>query len=500
MYEQITIKTLKRQGKSTGEIAREMNCHRNTVLAIVKREVKEAITRDKPSFFDMYQTQIEELLEKGITRLRIWQILKDERQIDVTYDALCKYIKVNLKKEPQSFVVQQTAPAEEAEVDFGYAGLIPKGDGTHTKLWIFEMTLSYSRNSYYEATFDQTVETFIACHQHAFLFFSGVPKTIKLDNLKAAIIKNRRYDLEFNKTYLSFASHCNFIIKPCSPRSPNQKGKVESGIGYVKKNFLAGRTFSNPQDLQSQLKNWMVNTANRRTHGTTKKIPIEVFTQEEKHRLQKLPENPFPIYPTVRRKVKLNCHVQYGENYYSVPARYVGEMVDLRQKDHIVEILDLHGVEIAVHHLCQNKGDYVTNHNHFPQHKVYSEASYQRQLEEKMRAIGPNSHEFFKYLIVRDPTNIRRTIGKILGLVQVYGKEKVEKAIKRALTFNAVKWRAVKNICENNLENMEIEPHLIRKEEPPGRVVEEKEGGNGVKKDFESSLDRDLSYYAKNYA
>ena len=227
------------------------------------------------------------------------------------------------------------------------------------------MTLSFSRESYYEQVHDQSVTTFIACHQHAFSFFSGVPKTIKLDNLKAAIITNRRYDIEFNKDFLSFASHFQFIIKPCTQREPNQKGKVESQVKYFKGNFLAGRTFTDETDFRQQLQNW-THQINRRTHGTTKKIPHEVLINEEQPKLQPLPQIPFNLIPTIRRKVKLNCHIQYGENYYSVPSKYVGEFVDVRIKGNLLEIVDWDGNIIATHKQSQDKGAYTTNSTHFP--------------------------------------------------------------------------------------------------------------------------------------
>ena len=223
-------------------------------------------------------------------------------------------------------------------MDFGYAGLVPVSEGKQMKVWFFVMTLSYSRLAYYGAAIDQSATTFMTLHQEAFTFFGGVPRTVKVDNLKAAIIKNTRYDLEFTREFLSFSQHYNFVIKPCSPFEPNQKGKVENGVGYVKKNFLAGRTFTSLADLRSQLRDWMINTANVRTHGTTKLVPKEVFTSEEQPYLQPLPENTFTIVIPVFRKVKLNCHINDHSNYYSVTAHYVGVMLEVRPKVDLLSI------------------------------------------------------------------------------------------------------------------------------------------------------------------
>jgi hypothetical protein len=269
-------------------------------------------------------------------------------------------------------------------------------------------------------------------------------------------------------------------------------------VKFFKRNFLAGRTFSDEVDFRQQLNNW-VHTINRRTHGTTKKIPHEVFLTEEQPKLQPLPQTPFNLIPTIRRKVKLNCHIQWEENYYSVPAKYVGEFVDVRMRGNLLEIVDWDGNIVATHKQSQIKGEYITNPTHFPEHKIYSEATHQRKYEEKMEEIGPNSHEFFKHLIVRDLTGWRRVVGKILGLVQLYGKEKVEKAVKRALIFNAIKWKAVRNICEQNLQDLEIEPKLIGKQQEPLEPIKNPPVTEGKvyaqKETPENTLDRDLGYY-----
>ncbi|MDQ3098866.1 MAG: IS21 family transposase [bacterium] len=510
-HQQITIHTLFKQGKEIKEIAESLGVHRNTVKNILQRgEIRQKQERIKHSSFATYQKQIEDFLTKKITRLRIWQILKDEYAIEAGYYAFCKYLKTVKKNERKvAFVVQENEPGELAEVDFGYAGLIPKGaeqrgsrDTTLTKVWFFIMTLSYSRDAYYEAVTDQKVETFIQCHLNAFQYFGGVPKEVKIDNLKSGILRNEQYSLEYNQHFLDCAYYAGFIIKPCTPYHPNQKGKVENGVGYVKKNFLGGRTFADLQDFKHQLRDWMHNVANVRIHGTTKQIPHEILLSVERQALQPLPQNPFPTNVTLRRKVKLNCHIQYDGNYYSVPSPYVGEMVDVRKadnllkisipRDRVVSLNDLPNpkeygnipetseVEIATHIISAKVGTYITNPHHFPEHKIYSQTAFQQKYEDKMKNIGENVHAFFTKVLLHDKMSWQQTIRSVLGLVPLYGKEKVDKACKRALQYNAFKYRVIKNICEKGLENVEIDPTLPKTD---------------TKKDH--GLDRDLSYYEK---
>lgn len=94
---------------------------------------------------------------------------------------------------------------------------------------------------YVEFTVSQTMEHFLACHQNAFDFFGAVPKRIMVDNLKSAVLKRIVGQAPvFNPKYLDFAHHHGFAITACNVRAGNEKGRVENGVGYVKKNFLAG--------------------------------------------------------------------------------------------------------------------------------------------------------------------------------------------------------------------------------------------------------------------
>ncbi len=152
------------------------------------------------------------------------------------------------------------------------------------------MRLSYPWLDYYEIVYNQQVETFILCHIHAFYFFGG---TLKIDNLKSAILEANFYEPLYQELYRNFADYYGFQPLPCRVRKPNDKGKVESGIKYVKGNFFAGRQFKDGDDLKVRLEKWnkRINTC---IHGTTRKVPQEVFEKEEKTELLPLPQEELP--------------------------------------------------------------------------------------------------------------------------------------------------------------------------------------------------------------
>jgi transposase len=103
------------------------------------------------------------------------------------------------------------------------------------------MTLSNSRKSYQEVVWKQDVERFLCCHERVFQFFGGVPKIIKIDNLKSGVLKAHLYEPELNPNYLPFSQHFGFVPLPCQVRTPQHKGKVESNIKCVQNNALQGK-------------------------------------------------------------------------------------------------------------------------------------------------------------------------------------------------------------------------------------------------------------------
>lgn len=475
VYQQITIKTLNDQGEKKTTIARQIGCHRNTVANILQRKsVVEKQTRDKSSVFDNYKDQIKSWLDKKVTRVRIWEILREEYGLSRNYDTLCKYIQKEFPKKKDAYGVQITSPGEEAEVDFGYLGLLPNNEGKRVKTWGLAVILSYSRKGYWAVTRDQQIGTLTKELKNAFEYFGGVPKRLKVDNMKAAVLKNQHYDLEYNQDFLEFAQHCQTVVTPCTPYHPEQKGKVESAIKYMQKNFILGRDFQDGRDLKSQLRNWMINYANQRIHGTTKKVPWEVWNQEEKSKLQSLPEEKFSFFNRCRRKAAANCHIHFENNYYSVPAYLVGKEVTVRYNDSLMRVI-YQGEQVALHRLYFGKGKYTTIRSHLPDYKTYSETEYQAKYEKKMAAIGENAQEYFKLLLATKKGYWSRIVRGILGLVSENGKEAVEASLARALYFSTTNLTTIRNIVKDRLYESELEPKLPI--------------------NTDNSLNRNLSYY-----
>jgi transposase len=452
---QITIETLWKQGKSKSEISRVTGHDWKTVNKIIKslQTGKYPQKKPHPKILDKHKEQVLEFLEKGLSGVRIQEEL-NRLGVKVSYSAVKKYLS-DIKKKQKISVRFHTKPAEEAQVDFGYVGLTPDNKGKKRKTWIFNMRLSYSRLDYYEKVYDQKVETFIQCHINAFNFFGGVPHYVRIDNLKAAILDANFYEPIYQALYKQFADYCAFGPIPCRVRQPQEKGKVEAGIKYVKSNFFSGRKFTNSNDVDRQLRYWLDHTCNTRVHGTTRKIPKEVFNAEEKDGLKKLPEKEFCIPKVGERIVYNDCHVYMDYNYYSVPFEYVGNTVEVGVENKLVKI-SYKGKQIAVHQKCEDRGSFITQESHYPKFKYYLSTEYQEKCQKKMKEVGEDAGKLFLLLIAKHPHNWNRISQGILSLTKEHSKEIVNLSCKRALAFGVTKYQTIKNICTNGSYNLPL--------------------------------------------
>jgi hypothetical protein len=360
-----------------------------------------------------------------------------------------------VKKQSKIFIRVHTDPGEEAQVDFGYVGYTLDNMGKRRKTWIFNMRLSYSRLDFYKKVYDQKVETFILCHIQAFNYFGGIPKSVKIDNLKAAILEANFYEPVYQKLYKAFCDHYGFQSLPCRIYQPNDKGKVESGIKYVKNNFFAGRQFKNSDDVDRQLSKWL-ERANYRVHGTTRKIPREEFNSCEKSHLLKFPLEEFHLTKVGIRKVYHDCHVFIDQNYYSVPYQYVGKEVHIEVGNNVVKIYCNQEI-IATHIEIKSKGEFSTVPSHYPKYKCLSDTEFQEKYQAKMATIGHYAEQLFFLVLANKKNSWTRPVQGVLSLAKKYSADIINRSCQRALAFGVCEYQIIKNICQTGSYNLPLE-------------------------------------------
>ncbi|MGI8546686.1 MAG: IS21 family transposase [Gemmatimonadaceae bacterium] len=247
----------------------------------------------------------------------------------------------------------ESAPGEQAQVDFG-----------QTRVWIeetskdapvptqiFVCTLGYSRRSYAVAFPRQRLRDWLQGHEQAFQHFGGVPDRVVVDNAKAMVLTHTRDAVVWHPTYADFAGYYGFRPWACAPYRPETKGKVESGVKYVKRNALAGKRFLSWSHLNAWLLEWTTTVADLREHGTTHEAPLARFAQEQ---LTPLGARPPYQWAHVRQRVVANdALVSIAGSRYSVPARLVGATVSVHELSAGFEIR--HGDAVVAEHARQHE-------------------------------------------------------------------------------------------------------------------------------------------------
>lgn len=368
-----------------------------------------------------------------------------------SYSSFLRYADKCKKNSDKVIFRIETKPGEVAQVDFGYCGYIyDESAGCPVKAYVFVMVLGYSRDAYYEIVRDQCVETWCACHVHAFEYFCGVAKIIIPDNLKSAIIKASFTDPTANRSYADLAQHYGFQIDPCLPGTPQHKGKVESGVKYVKNNFIPLRTFKNFADANAQLLHWNETTARIRIHGTTRRAPKELFERYE--RAQLIPLNPerFEISVWKYLKVSADIHVQFDYAYYSVPYALRGEQVWARKT--AAQIVIFRENSVVSVHLPAAKGKRRTNPDHYPPDANRYMKYDTDYCVRKAKEYGANTALVVSRLLHEEPIRNLRSAQNIIRLGERHDAPRLERACERAVRFGNYTYHGIKNILTRHLD------------------------------------------------
>jgi transposase len=229
----------------------------------------------------------------------------------------------------------ETAPGQQGQVDFGECRLWIGDAYLPAQLFVF--VLSYSRRTIAFATPRARLSDFLAGHEQAFQHFGGVPECIVHDNLKPAVLGHTAEQILWHPVYADFAAYYGFRPWAHWPYRPQTKGKVESGVKYVKRNALAGKRFGSWTHLNAWLLEWATTIADPRVHGTTHEVPLVRFAAERLTPLDGRP--PYQRERVQHRIVARDALVAIGGSRYSVPAQYVGATVTVHQHPDGYDIL-----------------------------------------------------------------------------------------------------------------------------------------------------------------
>jgi transposase len=365
--DRFVIKEMYRKGMTISDIARTTGHDRKTIRAIVNGPVSPPAQKRKSRArkLDPFEPYLERGIEEGVLNCnKLWDELH-KQGYEGGKSLIKSFVQPYREARRQEATMRfETSPGEQAQVDWGHFGFIAHY-GHRRRLYAFVMTLGWSRASYLEFTVSADAAWWLRCHVHAFRYFGGVPQVVLHDNLKTAVLE-RDADgaIHWNPRYLDFADYYGFVPRPCQPYRAQTKGKVESGIRYVRGNFWPGLRFVDLTDLNQQAREWLDGTANVRVHGTTGEVP---FCRLPLERLQSMDGKPdYDTSLIVFRRASKDCLVSYDGNYYSVPWQYARKTVELKETEEgWLVVLNAEDEEIARHRVVDGHNQRVIVAAHY---------------------------------------------------------------------------------------------------------------------------------------
>lgn len=377
----------------TEEIVRE-------VAARVQTRPPPAVSNPR-QLLETQRARIQRWLEqdKPLTLVRVHELLARDG-VSVAYTTLRRWASAELgwHERTPTVLVDDPPAGEEAQIDFGQMGYVTGVGGKRRKLWVLIVTLPMSRYQFVWPTFTQTVEALCEGLDAAWRFFGGVTKRVVLDNMSAAIVRADAKDPGINPSFSEYAQARGFFVDPARVRHPRDKARVENQVPFVRERWFAGESFSDDLVvLRSSAEIWSRDVAGTRIHGTTRRVPREVFEVEEKSLLLPEPTAPFDVPRWSDVKVHPDHHVQVAKSLYSVPTAYVGKKLRARLDKRTVRLY-LSGQLVACHSRVA-PGKRSTDTSHYPTGKAAYATRSVDSLIARARLLGEHVGIYTEHLL-----------------------------------------------------------------------------------------------------
>ena len=440
-------------GQSGRAIARQLHLSRKTVAKVLAehRHQRAAGTTGLPeprpsrgSVVDSYEPILRDYLARypNISVVRLLEELR-RRGYPGGYTVLRQRVK-RLRRQGRRLPVErfETAPGVQAQMDWAIYTLDFTQEGRR-RVNLFSYVLGYSRRQYIHFTASQDMETTVREHIRAFEHLDGVAATCLYDGLKVVVARYEEGEPIYNTRFLAFATHYGFRPVACRPRRPQTKGKVERPFLFIEKNLLAGREFRTLEHLNEVAAWWLAEVADVRVHRKTRRRPIDLHAEERPH-LIPLPEQPYEVAEMVYRTVDTEGFIGYGQNRYSVPWHYLGQVVAVRITEDTVAIYSPRLELLARHVRFPATERYRESRQ--PAHLPPRDLAQRREvLRGRFAELGPLAVRFLEGVLAAQRCGWDHA-RKVLALLGVYRREDLLAALERAVRYGAYSAKSIERI------------------------------------------------------
>lgn len=463
-------------GHSERKIGRETGADRKTIARYVAWATKLALPRDRtlteaevhevaqsvqarplpppsPERLDVahFKGRIEGwLAARPPLRLsKIHTLLKREG-VQASYATLRRFVMDELgwrKKEP-TILLDDPPPAQEAQVDFGKMGYFVDDDGTRRVLWALIVTLSFSRHMFVWPTLRQTTERLCEGLDHAWRFFGGQPITIIPDNPKGVVAHPDALTPRLSEAFNDYVQDRGLFVDPARIRSPKDKPRVENQVPYVRESWFAGESFPSLDAARESAEAWCRDVAGRRIHGTTRKVPLDVYVTLEKPEMRPAPDGLFDVPVWTDAKVHPDHHIQVASALYSVPTLYLHKQVRVRADKKLVKIY--FKTDLIKVHERKPPGGRSTDVADYPVGKSKYALRGIDHIVAEARKRGHHVGIFAERVLAGPlPWQRMRQAYALLRLCDKYGDGRVEAVCQSSLAFDVVEIRRVERMLKS---------------------------------------------------
>ena len=436
------------EGWLRNTIAKQLGLHHSAVARVLARNgIIPKASRVRSSKVDEFIPFIESTLEKypKLNATRLHHMVKDRGYkggVDHFRDIVRR-----LRPVPKGEVYLRlsTLPGEQAQCDWAHFGKIKIGNAER-RLLAFVMVLSYSHKIFVQFYLNDSTANFLRGHIDAFDYFQGVPRTVLYDNLKSAVIERVGDAIHFNPDLLALSAHYRFAPRPVPPARPNEKGRVERAIRYVRGNFFLARNFDNVKDLNMQVLKWCNEEAIVRTNPQNRLISIDEAFKIEKESLLSINPAGFPVFDRKPVRARKTPYIRFDLNDYSIPARFAHRELLVEATLDEVSITD--GVQVvALHPRSFEKGKQIENPHHISDLVAEKRKANKHRSIDRLRAVAPSCEKFFCKAAQRG-LNLGRLTQLLLQMLDLYGAGELEAALSEILNAGPIHSQQVLTVLQ----------------------------------------------------
>jgi Integrase core domain len=360
--------------------------------------------------------------------------------VETSYATLRRFAIAELgwSKRAATVRVNDAPPGAEAQVDFGLMGRITDAvTGRVRKLWALIVTLCFSRYQFVWPTFEQTTEAVCEGLDEAWKFFGGIAHTIVPDNMKAIIDEADPLTPRIVVAFAEYAQARGLLVDPARVRRPKDKARVERQVPYARDSWFVGESITSLAEARQSARHWCLEIAGTRVHGTTRRVPREVYEAEERPHMLPPPEAPFDVPHWGKATVHADHPIHFLRALYSVPHLYLHKEVRVRADRTLVRVYV--GTELVKTHLRMPPGGRATDPNDYPPGKSAYALRDVTAVIARAKAAGHHVGVYAERVLAGPlPWARMRAAYALVRLCDTYGAGRVEALCQSALAFDVV--------------------------------------------------------------